>query len=240
MRAFAGFGLASTAIVATLLIVIPSRTWAQAMPVFDAGNYAQNIIQAARALEQINNQIEALQNQATMLENEARNLKTLSFPQLQQMTASMQQIDGLMGKAQTINFQVDGLDQRVQSLFPGQLQHALTSDERVSNAQSRLNSAILAYQQSITVQAQVAQNVGEDARLLEKLSATSVHSQGALQAQQATNQLLALSVKQQLQLQNLMASEFREQALQRAREVQDEEDARMTTRQFLGELAPKN
>ena len=33
-----------------------------AIPVFDASNYAQNLLQAARALEQINRQIESLQN----------------------------------------------------------------------------------------------------------------------------------------------------------------------------------
>jgi conjugal transfer/entry exclusion protein len=42
-----------------------------------------------------------------------------------------------------------------------------------------------------------------------------------------------LSVKQQLQLQNLLASQFREAALDRARRVQAEEDGRATTRRFL-------
>ena len=45
--------------------------------VFDPRNYAQNILTAARTLEQINNQIQQLQNQATSLVNEARNLQSL-------------------------------------------------------------------------------------------------------------------------------------------------------------------
>lgn len=40
--------------------------------VFDPSNYAENIVQAARALEQINNQIASLQNEAQMLINQAR------------------------------------------------------------------------------------------------------------------------------------------------------------------------
>ena len=35
--------------------------------VFDPQNYAQNLLEASRALQQINNQIQALQNQASML-----------------------------------------------------------------------------------------------------------------------------------------------------------------------------
>jgi len=47
--------------------------------VFDPNNYAQNVLTAARALQQINNQIVSLQNQAQMLINQARNLATLPF-----------------------------------------------------------------------------------------------------------------------------------------------------------------
>ncbi len=54
-------------------IVLSALFWTHvalaAWPVFDATNFAQNILQASRALEQINNQIRSLQNQATMLQN---------------------------------------------------------------------------------------------------------------------------------------------------------------------------
>jgi type IV secretion system protein TrbJ len=40
--------------------------------VFDPNNYAQNVLTAARALEQFNNQITSLQNQALMLINQAK------------------------------------------------------------------------------------------------------------------------------------------------------------------------
>src|SRR3546814_12901102 len=46
--------------------------------VHDPRNYAQNILTAARTLEQINNQIKQMQNQATSLANEARHLNRKS------------------------------------------------------------------------------------------------------------------------------------------------------------------
>ncbi|NUQ18681.1 MAG: P-type conjugative transfer protein TrbJ [Sphingomonas sp.] len=220
-------------------VVLPLQPAAAALPVFDVTNYSQNLLQAARALEQINNQVKSLQNEASMLQNMAKNLQTIDFPQLQKITSAMQRIDQLMEQAQAIDFKVQGLDQQIKTLFPGALQQALTGDQRVAAARSRLDAATAAYKQAMGVQAQVAENVKEDAGVLNELAASSQGAVGALQVSQAANQLLALSVKQQLQLQNLMASEFREAALDRARRTQAEEDGRATTRRFL-DGAPRN
>jgi P-type conjugative transfer protein TrbJ len=226
-------GIAATAFGLGGTLLLPTTPAAAQMPVFDTTNYAQNLLQAARALDQINNQVKSLQNEASMLQGMATNLKTIPFPQLQRITSAMQQIDQLMGQAQGIQFKVAGLDRQVSSLFPGALRQALTADQRVAQARSRLDAATSAYRQSMGVQAQVAENVTADAGTLAELAATSQDAVGALQVGQAANQLLALGVKQQLQLQNLMASEYREAALDRARRAQAEEDGRATTRRFL-------
>lgn len=207
---------------------------AAAIPVFDATNYAQNLLQAARALEQINQQIQSLQNEAAMLQNMARNLERIDFPQLQQVNSAMQRIDALMGQARGIDFRMGGLDQRLRSLFPGAVDRVLRSDQRVLEARARLDAATAGYRQAMGVQAQVVENVREDAGLLAELVGRSQNAVGSLQAQQAANQLLALSIKQQLQLQNLMASEFRDASVERARRVQAEADGRAATRRFLG------
>jgi P-type conjugative transfer protein TrbJ len=207
---------------------------AAGMAVFDTANYAQNLLQAARTLDQINNQVKSLQNEASMLSGMARNLEKLDFPQLRQITQAMERIDRLMGEAQSIGFKVDGLDGRIRALFPGELQQALRGDQQVALARARLDAAMSGFRQSMGVQAQVAENVREDASLLATLSAGSEGAVGALQAAQAANQLLALGVKQQLQLQNLMAAEYREAAIERARRAQGEADGRAATRRFLG------
>lgn len=214
--------------------VLPAAPAAAALPVFDPTNYTQNLLQAARALSQINNQVKSLQNEASMLQDMAKNLEKIDFPQLQEIKSAMGRIDQLMGEAQKIEFKVRGLDGQIKALFPGELQKALTGDQQVAQARARLDAAMGAYRQSMTVQAQVAENVKEDAGVLSELAATSQGAVGALAVGQAANQLLALSVKQQLQLQNLMAAEFREAAIARARSAQAEEDGRAETRRFLG------
>ncbi len=62
------------------------------MAVFDGSNFAQNVLQAARALQQINNQIQQLQNEATMLQNMGKNLSSLNTSQLGTMISALTQI----------------------------------------------------------------------------------------------------------------------------------------------------
>jgi P-type conjugative transfer protein TrbJ len=213
--------------------LVPVAPASAQMAVFDGTNYAQNLLQAARALEAVNNQIKSLQNEATMLQNMATNLKTLSFPQLTQLTSAMTRINQLMSQAQGIQFKVSGLDSQVKTLFPGVLSKALTGNQQVAQARAELDAATAAYRQAMNVQAQVAENVEADAGTLNELAASSQSSVGALQVGQAANQLMALSIKQQLQIQNLLASEYRAAAIDRARRAQAEEDGRAATERFL-------
>lgn len=212
---------------------LPSSQAAAALPVFDVTNYAQNILQAARALDQVNNQIKSLQNEATMVQNMARNLEKIDFPQLQQISSSLGQVDQLMGEAKGIEFKVGQLDAQFKSMFPD-ASSLLRTDQRVAGARAQLESAMEGFRHSMTVQAEVVSNIRDDSALLSELAKRSDGAVGSLQAQQATNQLLALSTKQQLQLQEMMAAEYRSAGIERARRAQAEAEARAATKRFLG------
>jgi type IV secretion system protein TrbJ len=226
-------GLAATGLMVTV-VAVPA-TPALAIPVFDPTNYTQNLLQAARALQQINQQIEQLQNEATIIQQGNKNLERIDFPQLDELTRKMQQIDQLMGQAQGIDFKVDQMDLQFKRLYPGSAERLLKSDARLAEAKKRLNAAMSAFQQAMGVQAQVVENVASDARILQAIVAKSQGAQGGLQAQQATNQLLALTAKQQFQLQNLMAAQFRSESMEAARRTQAETEAQAATKKFIGD-----
>ena len=190
-------GAAGSLVMGVITTATPARAQ---LTVFDPGNYSQNILTAARTLQQINNQIQMLQNQAQSLINQAKNLTTITFPELQAITQMIQQIDQLMGQAQAIQFRVSGLDQQFRSMFPTSFNQALTNNQHVVDARARLDASMDAYKHTMTVQAQVVENVAADATTLNGIVQRSQGAQGALQAQQATNQLLALVAKQQFQL----------------------------------------
>lgn len=226
-----GLAIAGAAIVGLTLHSAPAQAQ---LTVFDPSNYSQNLLTAARTLAQINNQIKMLQNQAQSLINQAKNLSTISFPELKALQQTLQQIDQLMGQAQGIQFKVSGLDQQFKSLFPTSFNAALTSNQQVANARSRLDTSMAAYKQTMTVQAQVVENIASDEANLSGIVSRSQNAEGALQAAQATNQLLALVAKQQFQIQTLMAAQYRADALERANRTQAQSDALGATAKFLG------
>jgi P-type conjugative transfer protein TrbJ len=226
-----GLGAVGSLVMGVTMTATPAQAQ---LTVFDPGNYSQNILTAARTLQQVNNQIQSLQNQATMLINQAKNLSRIDFPQLQAITQTLQQIDRLMGQAQAIKFQVSGLDQQFSQLYPSDFGQALRTNQQVIGARSRLDASMDAYKHTMTVQAQVVENVSADAQTLSDIVSRSQGAEGSLQAQQATNQLLALTAKQQFQIQTLMAAQYRADATEAARRVQAEQEARTATQKFLG------
>lgn len=204
------------------------------MTVFDPHNYAQNLLTAARALQQITNQIRSLQNQAAMLQNMATELQRLNFSSLTQLTGSLQQISTLMSQAQGIAFDPSSSGAALSRSFPTAYGGGLTTGQLVSGAQARWTNAMNAFRQTMQVQSQVVANVQADGALLAALVNQSQGAVGGLQAQQAANQLIALLAKQQFQIQSMTAAQYRADALEQARQAQSQAAAQTMTRQFLG------
>lgn len=86
----------------------------------------------------------------------------------------------------------------------------------------------------MTIQSQIVEDVREDASTLSAAIARSQGAEGTLAAQQATNQLLALTAKQQSQLQQMMAAQFRSDAIEKQRQLTQSEESRAATKRFLG------
>jgi P-type conjugative transfer protein TrbJ len=139
-----------------------------------------------------------------------------------------------MTQAQGIAFDLASTDAALRDQFPEVFDAAMSANQMIAQAQAQLQATMKAYRQTMRVQAQVAENVQADSGLLAQLVAESQAASGGLAAQQATNQLLALSAKQQLQIQNMTAAQYRAEALERARQAQAMEAARATTDRFLG------
>jgi type IV secretion system protein TrbJ len=200
--------------------------------VYDPTNYVQNVLSAARALEQINNQIQSLQNQAQMLINQARNLASLPYSSLQQLQQSVQRTQALLGQAQRIAFDVQQIDQAFQSQY-GNISLS-TSDQRlVSDARSRWQNTVGGLQDALRVQAGVVGNIDTNRAEMAALVGQSQGATGALQATQAGNQLLALQAQQLADLVAVVAANGRAQALVDAERAAAAEQGREQRRRFL-------
>ena len=200
--------------------------------VFDPSNYAENIVQAARALEQINNQIQSLQNEAQMLINQARNLASLPYSSLQQLQQSVARTQQLLAEAQGIAFDVQQVDQIFEEQY-GSIDLSQTDQQLVDQARGRWENTVGALQDAMRVQAGVVGNIDTQRAELSALVGASQTATGALQATQAGNQLLALQAGQLADLTALLAANGRAEALSAAEQAAAAEQGREQRRRFL-------
>ena len=200
--------------------------------VYDPSNYAQNVLTAARTLQQINNQITSLQNEATMLINQARNLASLPYSSLQQLQQNVQRTQQLLAQAQSIAFDVQKVDQIFQSQY-GNVSLSATDAQLVTDARSRWQNTVGGLQDAMRMQAGVVGNIDTNRTQMSELVGQSQGATGALQATQAGNQLLALQSQQLSDLIALMSANGRSEALIEAERATAAEQGRVQRERFL-------
>ena len=208
---------------------------ASAFTVFDPWNYEENLLTAIRSLEEIQNQVKQLTNEAQMLSRMDLNLEQLGSSVGGDLESSLSDIESLLKKADGIALSVTETDGELKTLFPSEYANALTGDESLKATKQRWDETLSAFKRSMSLEAKIVENTTEDGSMLSDLLSKSSTAVGNLQAQQAGNELLGLNVKQQLQLQTLIATEQRAQGLERARILASEEEARLRFKSFIGD-----
>ena len=219
-----------SATLGACLIVQPAHAQ---LAVHDPANYAQNLIQAARALEQVNNQIQSLQNEATMLMNQARNLASLPTSSLQQLQEQVSRTQALLGQARSLAFDVGQIEDAFSGRY-GSAAMSATERDLVARADARWSTSVGAFEDALKVQAGVVGGLETSRTEMNRLVTASQTSTGALQAAQAGNQLLALQAAQLSELSALLAAQGRAQALEAADRAAAHADAQARFRRFMG------
>jgi P-type conjugative transfer protein TrbJ len=225
------------AAAAASLIALAPAAHAQWV-VIDPTNLAQNIMTAANTLEQINNQIKQLQNQTQSLMNQARNLTSLDFSALNELRAALSVTNQLIQQGQGLAFNVAQMEADFRRLYPESYSAAISGTQMATDARTRWTHSLEALRTATKVQSQAVQNFTSDERTLTDLVNRSQSATGALQAMQATNQLLAFQSRQAMQAQQLQITQDRAAALEQARQVAVQERAREVRRRFQGDGTP--
>jgi P-type conjugative transfer protein TrbJ len=222
----------ATGIAAVLFATAGMSAQAQ-LTVFDQANFSQNLLTAARELQQVNNEIKNLENQATSLTNQARNLASLPYSSLAQLEQSIMQTQQLLAQAQRIGYDVATIDQAFTQTYPQVYSAATTSQQLVADAQSRWQNSLGGYQDAMRVQAGVVQNLESTRTQIDALISSSQSATGALQAAQSGNQLMALQTKQLADFTAVMTAIARAESLEAARNVENEQQVQQQLSRFL-------
>ncbi|RRN63930.1 P-type conjugative transfer protein TrbJ [Caulobacter sp. 602-1] len=201
--------------------------------VYDPSNYAQNVLQAARALQQINNQISSLQNQAQMLIGQARNLASLPYSSLSALQQQVAETQALLGEARALAYNV----QDIQDAFHRHYDVAdllATDADLTARAEARWTTSVAGFEDALKVQAGVVGGLETSRGEMQSLVSASQGASGALQAAQAGNQLLALQAQQLSALTAVVVANGRAQALEAADRAAARADAKARFSKFMG------
>jgi P-type conjugative transfer protein TrbJ len=152
---------AGAAVLALATASVPaSAQWI----VYDPTNFSQNILTAARELQQVNNEIQSLENQATMLINQARNLASQPYSALAQLEQSISRTEQLLMQAQRIAYSVTTIDQAFTQSYPQTYPSSTSSQQLLAGAQTRWQNSLAGFQDAMRVQAGAVQNLSEPVR----------------------------------------------------------------------------
>ncbi len=201
--------------------------------VYDPTNFSQNVLTAARELQQVNNQIQGLENQATMLINQAKNLASLPYSSVAQLEASIQHTEQLLTQAQRIAYSVSTIDQAFTQVYPQSYSASTSNSQLLTDAQTRWQNARAAYQDSMHVQAGVVQNLDNARTQINALISSSQSASGALQAAQSGNQLMGLAAQQLADVTSVIAAMARAQSIDGAGKLEAQAQAQQQTQNFL-------
>jgi len=218
----------ATAIAVTTLLPAP----AGALTVFDPKNYSQNLLSAARALEQINHQIASLQNEAQMLINQARNLASLPTSLLSEIEGNFSEMKALLGETEKLAYSVQGIEAQFSATYED-FASDLTSEELVDRARQRWQESVSAFEHALKAGAVAVENIEGTESQTSRLAGASKSAVGILQAAQAGNELLAVQARQLSDLTAMLAAQGRAEALEQARQAAAQEQAREQFRRFM-------
>ena len=202
------------------------------MTVIDPTNLVQNALNAARALEQVRNQVTQITNQIRQLENDARNLTTLGRTFAPDIISKLSELDALINEARGLALQVNDTRAALEGLYTGNYRGTDVATRAVQAAR-QLDNARAALQTSLILQARVTEQLAEDSQILGALADASASATGSLSAQQATNEILAFQAQQAMRLQALLVAQSRAEALERAREMEALAQARAQHAHFF-------
>ncbi len=223
--------LAASLLASGALIALPFAPDAHAQRiVYDPTNYAQNVLQAARALQQVNNQI-------TSLANEARMLASLNLQLAPELTQSIQAARNLFEQARGIRQNLDTIVADMRHLYPEDLSQ-FDLDGLLAQSDRWLAESRAGMETLMQASAGGVERLGEAQTNMNRALQASASASGQTAAVQASTQAIGVLSAQLAELQALQAAQARALAAERLEQIAREERAREIRRRAFPTESP--
>ena len=227
--------LLSPVLISAPHLVLPPAAEAQ-LAVYDPANHVENILQAIRALQELDNQVRQLAHEIDMIEKMARDLETLPVDVAHALIRDrITRIEALIREADGIGTSVEVVERDFETAYPesyGETPPA--SSVLVADARARWEASRQAHKLVLMIAAEARAENNADAEALSGLVTESQGAAGNLQALQAGNQISALTAQQLMQMEALLGASARAEALETARALAEAERGRARFSAFVG------
>ena len=110
---------AAIAILLTLTLAFPASAPAVVVPVFDAANFAENLLQVSKSIVQIGNQITQIQHQVSQLETMYRNLERFEDPSWRDLSEHLVYLNELTLQGAALSYAKEDLFELFSLHLPG-------------------------------------------------------------------------------------------------------------------------
>lgn len=208
-------GIAATLLLTVTLMAAPPAR-AQRI-VYDPTNYAQNLLSASRALQQVRNQIAQIEQAAAMLRQNPLQLS----PELSQSIADAR---GLFDTARGLQFQVESLGEDLRTLYP-ETWEDFDLDEVLSRSQQWTRESRASLERAMAAEARAAEALESTRGHIDRALTSSASAEGQTGAIQASNQLLGIQASQLAEIQALLIAQGRALETERMERLAREERA---------------
>ena len=189
---------------------------------------------AARALDQINNQVRSLENQAQLLINGAKNLTSLPASVVGQLNSNIDEINRLIAQAKGISFEVERPSANSGCLSAREYTAGVSSDRMAQDATARRDKTTKRSNKRSSHRRRSRMRSDTTARR-PNLDGGFLRRHRGLAGAAVGQRARRAPGKQSLQLQALVATQARADALKSAGEQASAEAARERFTRFIGD-----
>lgn len=206
-----------SAALAAVLVAAPAPAGAQRV-VYDPTNYAQNLLSATRALEQIRNQIRQIEQAAAMLRTNPLQLSP-------ELTQSIDEARSLFQTAQGIAFDIDTLGEDLRTLYP-ETWEEFDLEQVLGRSDRWMRESRQSLERAMEAEANAARSIERTQGHIDRALRSSSDSEGQTGAIQAGNQLLGIQASQLTEIHALLVAQGRALETERMERLAREQRAR--------------
>ncbi|MCP3966792.1 MAG: hypothetical protein GY718_10645 [Lentisphaerae bacterium] len=216
-----------------LNLFLLSTTLGTGLPVIDAANFLQNVLEYAEMLLLVIDSMENVRMAGERVKMMQRNLEAIIQVAKDPDLSLIEKAKSISFKSKNIKYALQGLEEQYADLYP-RWEAIISPVEIFVQREMQRKAKEESNQNSMKMQAIINEQLDSDREDMNAVIQQSRNASGRLQAMQAQSELIHIQNKQLMRMQQLQAVQGRERAHENARELSEQRAAIAYKKYMIG------